>query len=182
MEDETERIIAIAELIWGEDVTDLPLAEFNGCVKALDFLKDDIPSRSVPPKKLVLNGRKYYTDCLIGNISTAQYIDFTNYNKAEASMDKIISVFIIPEGHKYNDGYDMLQVINDVGSMPVPTAASIAFFFGRQFSTFMRIFQSYSTKAIEETDLPKEVKKNLIKATQLSVDLALSPLSSNSAK
>lgn len=182
IEDDTERIVAIAELLWGPEVSELPLVEFNAYVRGLDFLKTEMPHRDTAPKKLVLNGRKYYTDCLLGNISTAQYVDFTNHNNAEATMDKVLSVFIIPEGHKYNDGYDMQEVINDIASMPVPTAASIAFFFGRQFSTFMRIFQSYSTRQIEETDLPKEAKERLIEATKLSVDLALYPLSSNSAK
>jgi hypothetical protein len=94
----------------------------------------------------------------------------------------MLSVFVIPADHKYNDGYDMLQVMNDINDLPIPVVSSIAFFFGRQFSTFMRIFQRYSIKQIKKTNLPKEAKENMIKVVQNSVDLALYPLSSNSAK
>lgn len=180
VEDDTERVFSIAELLLGEDVTNLPLKEFNEKFKQLDFLKEEIPNK-IPPKKVEVNGRKYFLDCLLGNISTAQYVDFTNHSNS-GDLSKMLSVFLIPEGHKYNDGYDMLQVMDDVNSLPIPIVNSIAFFFGKQFSTFMEIFQAYSIKQIKKTNLPKEAKENMIKAVEKSVDLALYPLSSSFAK
>lgn len=175
IEDDTERVFRLAEIIFGEDVTNLPLKEFNDKVKQLVFLKEEIPNK-IPPKKIEVNGRKYFLDCLLGNITTAQYVDFTNQSNT-GDLSKMLSVFVIPEGHKYNDGYDMLQVMDDINSLPIPIVNSIAFFFSRQFSVFMGIFQRYSTKQIKKTNLPKEVKENLIKAVEKSVDLVLFPLS-----
>lgn len=180
IEDETERVIAIAELIYGENITDLPLMEFAKKAKELEFLKTPVPD-NMPPKKIEVNGRKYYIDGLLGHVTTAQYIDYTNHAKAN-DICKMMSVFLIPEGHKYNDGYDMQQVFNDINDLPVPVVYSTAFFLGRQFGVFMRIFQRYSTKKIRKTNLPKKVKKQMEKVVESSVDLALSPLSSNSAK
>lgn len=178
IEDETERIITIAEILLGDEVTNLPLPEFNKQVKQLDFLKDEIPTKNHPPKNFEINGRKYTMDCLLGNVSTAQYVDYTNHCKVDnPDMAKMLSVFIIPEGHKYNDGYDMLQVMNDINSLPIPIVNSTAFFFGKQFSKFMRIFQRYSTKQIKKTDLPKAEKNRLIEIVKNSVDLVLYPLS-----
>ena len=174
IEDETERILAIAELLLGEDVTNLPLKEFNEKFKQLGFLKEEIPNK-IPPEKVEVNGRKYFLDCLLGNISTAQYVDFTNHSNS-GDLSKMLSVFIIPEGHKYNDGYDMLQVISDINDLPIPIVNSISFFFRRQFSVFMKIFQRYAIKQIKKTNLPKEAKENMIKAVEKSVDLALFPL------
>ena len=175
IEDDTERVFRLAEIVYGEDVTNLPLKEFNEKVKQLVFLKDEIPNK-IPPKKIEVNGRKYFLDCLLGNITTAQYVDFTNQSTT-GDLSKMLSVFVIPEGHKYNDGYDMLQVMDDINSLPIPIVNSIAFFFGRQFSVFMKIFQRYSIKQIKKTNLPKEAKENMIKAVEKSVDLALFPLS-----
>lgn len=175
IEDDTERVFRLAEIIFGEDVTNLPLKEFNEKVKQLVFLKEEMPNK-IPPKKIEVNGRKYFLDCLLGNITTAQYVDFTNQSNT-GDLSKMLSVFVIPEGHKYNDGYDMLQVMDDINSLPIPIVNSIAFFFSRQFSVFMEIFQRYSTKQIKKTNLPKEVKENLIKAVEKSVDLVLYPLS-----
>ncbi len=178
IEDETERIITIAEILLGDEITNLPLPEFNEQVKQLDFLKEEIPTKNHPPKNLEINGRKYTMDCLLGNVSTAQYVDYTNHcNVDKPDMAKILSVFIIPEGHKYNDGYDMLQVVNDINSLPIPIVNSTAFFFGKQFSEFMRIFQRYSTKQIKKTKLPKAEKNRLIRILKNSLDLASYPLS-----
>ena len=175
VEDDLERVVLVSELILGDKITDLPLKEYNEAVKKLDFLKEPIPDKN-PPHKIEVNGRKYYLDCLLGNVTTAQYIDYINHAK-DNDIAKMLSVFMIPVGHKYNDGYDMMQVINDINDIPIPVVNSAAFFFGRQFSKFMQIFQSYSIKEIKETNLPNEIKKNMIKIVKNSVDLVLSPLS-----
>ena len=180
IEDEEERVIVIAEIILGTDVIFLPLKDFKEQVKRLDFLKEEIPN-PIPPKSFEICGRKYFTDCLLGNISTAQYIDFINHSQTN-DMAKILSVFIIPEGHKYNDGYDMLQVISDINDLPIPIVNSIAFFFERQLNKFMEIFQSYSIKRIKKMNLPKKERNNMIKVVKDSVDLALYPLLLNSVK
>lgn len=174
IEDDTEKMISVAEIILGNDITNLPLKEFNEQMKRLEFLKEEIPS-VVPPKKFEINGKKYFMDCLLGNITTAQYVDFTNQSNT-GDLSKMLSVFVIPEGHKYNDGYDMLEVINDIGMLPIPIVNSIAFFFGRQFSVFIQIFQRYSAKQIKKTNIPKEVKENLIKIMKDSVKLITTPL------
>lgn len=174
IEDDTEKMISVAEIILGNDVTNLPLKEFNEQMKRLEFLKEEIPS-VVPPKKFEINGKKYFMDCLLGNMTTAQYVDFNNHSNT-GDFAKMLSVFIIPEGHKYNDGYDMLEVINDIGMLPIPIANSTAFFFGRQFSIFMKIFQRYSAKQIKKTNLPKEVKENMIKIMKDSVNLITTTL------
>ena len=104
-----------------------------------------------------LRSRKYYFDCLLGNVTTAQYVDFINYSKT-SDIVKMLSVFMIPEGHKYNDGYDMLEVFEDIQDMPIPILYSASFFFNRQFATFIKIFQRYSMKQLKKVKLPKEVK------------------------
>lgn len=174
IEDEEERMFAIAELLLGEEVTNLPISEFVSATKRLSFLSEEIETKT-PPKNLELNGRKYIVDCLLGRISTAQYIDFQNHLKGN-DIAVTLSVFIIPKGHKYNDGYDMLQVIDDIKSIPIPIVNSLSFFFSRQFKESMRIFQSYLTKEMKTMNIPKEAKENLIKVVENSVDLILTPL------
>lgn len=183
IEEETDRMVEITKVVFGDNVEDLPLTEFKQKMAQLSFLQNEIKT-SVPPKKLVLNGRKYFVDCLLGNITTAQYVDFTNHSKNgfEGKECEILSVFVIPEGHKYNDGYEIGEVINDIKSMPMPVVMSIAFFFGRQFSVFMETFQSYSIKEVKALKgIDKDKKKAMIQIIRSSTDLALYPLSSLSA-
>lgn len=176
MEDEMEKVVAMAELILGDDVTDLPLQDFNEQLKKLSFLKTEIPT-SIPPKHFELRGKKYDVTSLLGNITTAQYIDFMNYSK-DNDTAKMLSVFVVPEGHKYNDGYDMREVQADMENMPIPVANSITSFFTAQLAKFIQIFQSSSIKTIQEDrTLSPEEKTRIINLIKTSTELVLLPLS-----
>lgn len=137
--DETEKLISVMEVLLGEDVLGLPVSEFHKKAKEIEFVYKEVPSRSVP-KTITVNNRKYKVDGLLGNITTSQYIDFTNYMKAK-DYTQMLTPFIIPDGHKYNDGYDMEQVVSDIGDLDIITVNSIAFFFRKQFELFTRIFR-----------------------------------------
>ena len=176
IEDENERVYAIMEAVFGEDVLDLPLKDFNEKCKELQFLQKEIPN-DLHVKDIKVNGREYYFDGLLGKITTAQYIDFQNYQKNNDEQ-KVFSVFIIPKGHKYNDGYDMEQVFNDILDIPVPVLFSASFFFSRQFELFIRIFRRYSIKQMKKLGLPKEAMENLEKVVNLSTEMMLTPLES----
>ena len=176
IEDENERVYAIMEAVFGEDVLNLPLKDFNEKCKELQFLQKEIPN-DLHVKDIKVNGREYYFDGLLGKITTAQYIDFQNYQKNNDEQ-KSFSVFIIPKGHKYNDGYDMEQVFNDILDVPVPVLFSASFFFIRQFELFIRIFRRYSIKQMKKLGLPKEAMENLEKVVNLTTEMMLTPLES----
>ncbi len=176
IEDENERVFAIMEAVFGESVLDLPLKDFNEKCKELQFLQKEIPN-DLHVKDIKVNGREYYFDGLLGKITTAQYIDFQNYQKNNDEQ-KSFSVFIIPKGHKYNDGYDMEQVFNDILDIPVPVLFSASFFFSRQFELFIRIFRRYSIKQMKKLGLPKEAMENMEKVVNLTTEMMLTPLES----
>lgn len=170
IEDKTEQMISVAEVLLGDDITNLPIKEFNDNVKQLSFLNEEMPTKNHPPKKVEINGRKYFMDCLLGNITTAQYVDYTNHS-VSGDVSKMLSVFVIPEGHKYNDGYDMLQVIEDIRCLPIPVVNTTAFFFSKQLNKFMEIFQHYSIRKIKKAKIAKNQKEELIKLMEKSMDL-----------
>ena len=176
IEDENERVYAIMEAVFGESVLDLDLKNFAMKCKEIEFLQKEIPN-DLHVKDIKVNGREYYFDGLLGNITTAQYIDFQNYQKNNDEY-KTFSVFIIPKGHKYNDGYDMDQVFNDILDIPVPVLFSASFFFSRQFELFIKIFRRYSIKQMKKLGLPKEAMENLEKVVNLSTEMMLTPLES----
>ena len=180
IEDENERMFEIAKIFYGEEVLNLPLAEFSQKFSKLKFLTEEIPTQ-LSVKTVEVNGRKYYFDGLLGKISTAQYIDFQNYNKLE-DESKVYSVFFIPEGHQYGDGYDMEQVFKDIEDMPISILYSASFFFTRQFNLFIKISQHYSKKEIRKLKIPKEMKKNLEQMITSLVNLASCHMSLNSVK
>lgn len=175
IEDETDKLVAVAQAIYGDDVIELPIGTFKELCSGLSFLSEQIPN-DLTVKNVNVNGREYYFSGLFGNISAAQYIDFQNYLKAKDEL-KQFSVFFIPKNHKYNDGYDMLEVFEDIQDMSIPVLTSASFFFLRQLKLFISIFQHYSAKRIENLNLPKDMKKTIMEIVDHSSNLAFSHLS-----
>ena len=167
IQDDTERLISITELVFGESVTDLPLTEWNKKVKELDFLAEEIPTNHLV-KHIKVNNKEYTLHGVLGNITTAQYVDYINHSKS-GDIAKMLSVFFIPKNHKYNDGYDMLETINDIGCLPMDVVNSTAFFFNRQLAKFIQIFKSSLQKKIRKMKInnkQKEVMINLLKTLE----------------
>lgn len=161
IEDDTERLLSISELLLGEKVSELPVAEYTKRIKELDFLKTEIPTNQIV-NKITINGNTYCIDAVIGRITTAQYIDYDNYIKKDESYDKILSVFFIPNNHKYNDGYDIEEVLKDIRQLPITVVVSECFFFERQLRQFYKTFQSSLIHQVKRQKIDKKVKKSLI--------------------
>lgn len=130
--DKQVRIIALLDGTTPEAVLALPLNDYVAKAAATDFLRHDCPPISAPSRVIsgdfVLIPTKDFT-----NITTAQYVDFQTFSKGgNQKLPELIAVLLIPEGHNYNDGYDVAQVVRVVRDLPLPVALALsAFFFGQ---------------------------------------------------
>ena len=90
------------------------------------------PSNSKRPKKIKINDQVYTINYNIGKLNMAQYIDFQQIivkkNYLE-NLPALLSIFIIPKGHKYNDDYDIIELRNILeNNITLDEALSIIFF------------------------------------------------------
>ena len=69
----------------------------------------------------------------VKDLTIAQWVDFQTYGKdMEKNIVEILSVVLVPEGKKYNEGYDMDMVKMGIRRyMHVPEAMAVCFFFQR---------------------------------------------------
>lgn len=149
-----------------EDPESLPYTEFIKYSQELSFMSKDI--ERVPLKDTYqINGRNYKLENNVMKLTTSQVIDYRNYSKEDNHITKILSVFLIPEGHKYNDGYDIEQVINDLLDLDIQTVVSILDFFTICWKEFIKVSVAYLTNQLQTMNLPEEKKKEI----QEKVDL-----------
>ena len=149
-----------------EDPESLPYTEFIKYSQELSFMSKDI--ERVPLKDTYqINGRNYKLENNVMQLTTSQVIDYRNYSKEDNHIAKILSVFLIPEGHKYNDGYDIEQVINDLFDLDIQTVVSILDFFQKCWSVFTEVSLTYLMDQLQTMNLPEEKKKEI----QEKVDL-----------
>ena len=94
-----------------EEIWDMDLTEAGEYISRLIFLnKFDFPDH--PNMNIKLPGYELKVMKDVTKINVAQYVDFQNFVKLPLrdGMDKLLSIFLIPSGCKYNEGYDIIDL------------------------------------------------------------------------
>ena len=135
------------------------------------------PSNSKHPKSIKINDNVYTVNYNIGKLNMAQYIDFqqtiVNKNYLE-NLPALLSIFIIPKGHKYNDDYDILELRNILeNNMTLDEALSIVFFLKTKSISLIKLkllYYKLMLKIMRWTTRDKQTKEMLrIAQNQLSM-------------
>lgn len=134
-----------------EDViADLGLVEFSKLVAQTDFLKE-MPETEIN-SKYTINGKVYEVFTDIQNMTMNQYIDFQKlYKDKNNKTRELLACFLIPEGKKYCDGYNVAEVIKDIGEhFSIVDANSILFFFAILYQSLIKTTLNYSIKQMKK--------------------------------
>jgi len=119
-----------------DEVLNMPLPEYSECVRKTAFLMTAPVFKAECPKTINLNGVKYNVIRNIDKLTAAQYIDYQTYMKSKDPDDKladVLSLFIIPEGKTYNEGYDIGEVAQAISDyLPISVGTGICFFFRKK--------------------------------------------------
>lgn len=166
---EEDRAIGLVALLTGEDPLTMELSDFRKILMDLSFVNEEVKPAEVK-SEYILNGRKYTLQKAINHVSTAQYIDFNNYIKDGEIDEKyadIISVFLIPEGMKYNDGYDIEEVKAEINEyMAITDALGIFSYFFHFFVRFVQISRRYTSRRLKKMkSLTREEKQKIEEIT-----------------
>ena len=137
----------------------MPISELNKYNGALEFLNKEIPLVKLE-EKYEINGIIYMTGYNLSKISAAQFIDYSNYTGTNKYED-YLSVVFIPEGHQYNDGYDIDQVKKDLLNLPITVVRSLVFFYTLQCTKLQNSFLSYLKKDLRKMKMEKEKRKEI---------------------
>lgn len=128
--DKNVKLVGYMYDIPDEDAYNLPLDDFSKALDGIGWLGSE-PVIPEPSDTYLINNKKY-TVCLNQReITTAQYIDFRAFNTdVPKNIHLILSILMVPEGHRYNDGYDIEQVQRDIQQyMRITHALSLVRFF-----------------------------------------------------
>lgn len=157
-------IIAVLAGMTEGEVLKMPIAKYKECVVRSRFLE-------VPSKEDHSHIAKSYT---IGEwtlvptkdyrkITTDQYIDFQTYAvEWEKNLVQILSVFLVPKGREYNEGYDVIEVQKAIrDSLSVSDVLSLSAFFFRSSSRLILDSLSYSREVARKLK-DKEKRKEMV--------------------
>lgn len=162
----------LLDTIYGIDSSEMTLNEVAKYVHALDFLKEDVPHVKLQDTYM-LGGHTYVCNVNLGDVTAAQYVDYTSYAKKDnVKYEELLSVFFLPSGHTYNDGYDLKQVKQDLLTLPVTVVYTSAFFFETQLQIFVNYFQRYLTQTLKRMKVKDMKQKQLLLEALQQVDFS----------
>ena len=124
-----------------DEIASLSRNEFSKLLSQTEFLKN-MPKSKIQDK-YVVNGKRYDVFLSLKEMSVAQYIDFQSYSKdKERYFNELLTVFLIPHGKNYGEGYNVADVAEEVGNhLSIVDAYSILFF-------FILLYQTLTTMGI----------------------------------
>lgn len=130
-DDEIERLTGVISVLSGVDedeIEGMPIAEIARIGQKLDFLNSFDFNKNATYKSLVIDGETLVL--AVKDMSVAQYVDFQATWSAETKdLARIISICYVPKGKKYNQDYDIEELIKKIrNNVSIDKANSIGFF------------------------------------------------------
>ena len=144
-----------------DEVWNMDLTQAGEYISKLTFLnKFDIPDN--PNMKFSLPGYQLKVMKDVTKINVAQYVDFQNFVKMplREGIDKILSIFLIPDGCKYNEGYDIIdlqKVIRE--NMSFRVAEGLLSFFLNRYGRSLVHSLAYCKRQMKKMKNPEMMEK-----------------------
>ena len=165
-----------------ENIESLPVTSFMKLTPHLQFLNEN-PKDIKHKNEYEVNGHKYIVQAEVDKICTAQFLDYSTYIKEKYDSNgpntvKLASCFLVPEGHKYGDGYDINEVMYDITCMSFLDVKALAFFLQLQYAAYILISSDCIDRQMKKMGIPKKKRRETI--THLN-NMARSLLSSDSS-
>lgn len=132
---ETNKLLDITAVVNNVDVETITISNFKQYAENIKFLNTDIPVVEIKDEY-----GKYKLHKELSQMSMQQYMDFTNYAKAN-DYTGVLSVFLIPKDKEYNKEYNIDDVREYIYSMRCTDVLSIYSFFLLQCTMYIEHFR-----------------------------------------
>ncbi len=164
--DKHTRILSILTGVPEDELMHLPITEYTELSAKAQFLSADGFKAGRMAKKYVIGGMELIPVTDFRKLETCQYLDFQTYaGDLDKYMAELISVLLVPKGHRYNEGYDIIELQDHIRQeMSVTDGATIVGFFltlcGRSIKDSLN-FSRRMAKGIRDKKKRTEILKRI---------------------
>lgn len=179
---EYERAVAKTAILCGcdeQEIWDLPMDAASELFKKTAWTSEFDFDKDVKFKKLKVGKYVCRVDTDMQRFTVGQYFDFTSYwnteNKGE-NLENLLTVFLVPEGKKYGQDYDVADLKEEITwNLPMTVAQSVCFFFLKELVSSIKvslIFLDYQIDRMERKASPEAKAELKDKRAQLTALLS----------
>lgn len=180
IQDDLDRSIEIYSILSddpdnaSETLYDMSISDLSVELNKIQFVTTPYKAKA-PETEYIIDGKKYRVQLNLNEMTAAQYIDFQNfYKNYEANLKYIFLCFLIPNGCKYNEGYDVMQLADELyDKIPITVIMDIMIFFCRLSNaltqaTLISSIREAKKMLRKEKDQKKryQMKRAIVKARQ----------------
>lgn len=149
-----DKTVAIISILFDVKYdSNMSLQDYYNYLNQISFLKEAIPTVDVKKRY-----GSYILDKNLSNISLTQFIDFKTY-ALQNDIIGCISVFLIPDGCKYLEGYNIEEIKDFIGKMSIVQTLSIYQFFFLYFKRFTVLSLLYIHLKTKQKQRKKRLKQ-----------------------
>lgn len=161
--DRQVEMVSILSDIPADDLYNMPVTEYTRLAAKTAFLGTEPPTPNPRAAKEYRLGDTILVPSVdIRKMTTAQFIDFQTYvREPDKNEVEILSVFLIPKGKRYNDGYDIVEVRRLIAErLTLPIAQDLRAFFLSRCRSYARAILTYSEWMARKA--PREERARLL--------------------
>lgn len=163
------KLISLIFDIPEDTVYQMDINEYNRYISQLQWINNNSLNEKFKTKSISIYDNVYIVTP-INKLTIAQYIDFQTFwqkNDIRTYMGNILASFIVPKGHKYGEGYDVLELANHLrNNLSILEAHNLLFFFLKKYLISIRDSFIYLRKKLKT----KEEKQKIMEALQMILD------------
>ena len=171
-DDVDNKIVYIISTLSGldvDEVMDLSLLDFERLSAAAAYVFKPIRRMPVGIKRIDIDGQRYDVQTDFGQVTTAQYMDFTTFfRNPDKYYCNILTTFILPHGKRYNDGYDASELAKVFEEkMDIETAENASFFFANWSMRSIKLIQKLYMRKVRR--MMRKTKDEVQKAKMMEI-------------
>lgn len=175
--DRQPKEIALLTGLSEQEVLALPLPEYKALAARLTFLDNPAPDVPRPSKEVRIGDLVLVPVADSAKLTAAQYIDYQTMLAQDGTEDKVVellSVFLVPKGKAYCDGYDIADVQTAIRDhLSVLDVLSLVGFFMTRFAESIASSLSLSEKMVRRITDPEQ-RKDLLTRVEKAREALLS--------
>lgn len=175
--DRQPKEIALLTGLSEQEVLALPLPLYKALAGRLAFLDNPAPDVPRPSKEVRIGDLVLVPVADSAKLTAAQYIDYQTMLAQDGTEDKVVellSVFLVPKGRAYCDGYDIADVQAAIRDhLSVLDVLSLVGFFMTRFAESIASSLSLSEKMVRRITDPEQ-RKDLLTRVEKAREALLS--------
>lgn len=172
-------LLALLSGVDEDSVWSLSVMELQNLLPQLDFITDFKFNTNWKSRHIMLDNQRFSVCVDMTKFTVAQYVDFQQFWSMKdnvENMHRLLSTMLIPEGHSYNEGYDIMEVQSIIENhCPITTANALLFFYLRMSldltRAFQIVFQHQLKRMMRKNKMNPEMLRKMKEAEQMLISL-----------